>query len=97
MSQIKAGLRTVDLQGNDLFVFVSLEAWNTDEAWNTEIRLFAYVEDLYDFIIFKYNWVTPYSEINDGAIDYWYDVATENNWGGVYFLDFTRDNDRTYY
>lgn len=87
MSQIKTGLQIVDLQGNDLFVFVSLE------AWNTEIRLFAYVEDLYDFIILKYNWVTPYSEINDGAIDYWYDVVPDNNWGGVYFLDFTSGND----
>ena len=59
MSQLKTGLQAVDLQGNDLFVFASLE------EWNTAIRLFASVEDLYDFIIFKYHLVTPYSEMND--------------------------------
>ena len=48
MSQIKTGLQIVDLQANDLFMFVSLE------AWSTEIRLFAYVDDLYDFIILKH-------------------------------------------
>lgn len=82
MSQIKAGLQTVDLQGNDLFVFASLE------EWNTEIRLFTSVEDLYGFIILKYNWVTPYSEMDDEEIDYWYDVATENNWGGLMLNEF---------
>lgn len=68
-------LMSLDLDGDNVYVFASLAPWNFD------IRLFDDYDSLVLYCLDKWEYqVNPYDKMSDEEIDYWYDVAENNDW-----------------
>lgn len=68
-------LSNLDLDNGYFYAFVALE------KWNNEIEFFDSKSDLEDYIISKFaDSVNPYEEMDEESVEFFYNVAEDENW-----------------
>ena len=83
LCQIREALKTIDLSGEELFVYASVESWNID------IRFFSSYDAFKEAIAEEWDGsVESYESMDDEELQGWYDIAEENDWDGIPYSSF---------
>lgn len=83
LSCIKEKIQSVDLSGNELFVYAEVEEWDID------IRFFPdYLEFQKAMLADWEGSVDDYEGMDDSELEGWYEVAEANDWDGIPYASF---------
>lgn len=83
LSCIKENIRSVDLSGDVLFVYATVEEWDID------IRFFPDYQEFQKAMLVDWeDSVEGYEGMDDSELEGWYEIAEANDWDGIPYLSF---------
>lgn len=89
ISQVKEGLKEIEGIPNSLYAYVSLDDWNVCEAF------FLTYKELQDYFLQKWNYdCKPWKDISDEELKEWYQIAEENGWEGIPYMEINGDGSK---
>lgn len=82
LDYIKTGLKEIDDQLASIYAYVSLEDWDFC------LSFFPTYSEMVEFFYERWNgYCRNWEEMNNEEIEKWYNIAEENKWGGVPYME----------